>query len=279
MPGRTRRGSAAATTKPKKLVLGFAGLETVESAEALDATLTDLLSVEEGVEIEAVFPLTDDSIGVSSWTAFDALAAIDEVSIVAVTNEKGSAEDVEMHAAAVEAGADLIPLGDDAAAVAVADYLVKAKAEGADAKLIVFLMKEPEGEEDPGAQYAALESADGGGVPLYNICDAMDKITFGDSETPAAEEAAPASDVAPTTEEPARRRRRGAAAPAAEAEVKEEPKKATRGRRRAAEATPDEAQQELPIASGTAVAMNTGADEILDLLAELIATKVAAKIK
>lgn len=278
MPPRTRRASAA--TAEKSLVLGFVGMEDLD-ATIIEATLQDLVgTVEEGTTVTAVFPLVNDFVGDGLWVTFDQLAETEGLKLVVVTNQDGSDDDKEMHATASDPklSAVIVPMGDDKPPVTVADELVKAKAAGADAKLLVFLVKEPaEGEEDPGAQYAAVEAAWGGGVEIFNIADAMDPIQLGDTnEAPAAEPEPPAA--------PPARRRRGAAAaeekPAA-TEAPAEPAPPARRRRGAAaaeEAPADEAQQTLPIESAVAEGIMLTSDVLIDLLADLIATKVVEKL-
>lgn len=283
MPPR-RRAAAAASTPDKSgtLALGFVGTGVIEQNE-IEATLNDLFATEGSNKIECYFALTDDAIGVAetpgSYAAFQYTVATaeqvaeGELLVYAVTYDGGNPDDKALHAEAVECNVPTIPIGDQAA-VTVVDQLVKAKAAGADARLVVFWVTEEDDTADTGAQYAALESAGQAGIDSFNACNAMDDLNLGrpDDEPVSAP---------PTSAAEAPRRGRGRpradAAPAAEAAAAEE-KPPTRTRRTRAAAPADEAQAQLPLSNGHADLSDEGVGDIIGAFARIIAKEVVAQL-
>lgn len=281
MPPR-RRAAAAASTPDKSgtLALGFVGTGVIEQNE-VEATLNDLFATEGINKVECYFALTDDAIGVAetpgSYAAFQyAVATAEQAAdgdlvVSAVTYDGGNADDKALHAEAVESNVTTIPIGDQAS-VTVVDELVKAKAAGADARLVVFWVTEENDTDDTGAQYAALESAGQAGIDSFNACNGMDDLNLGQPDA----EAAPAAPE-PPAEAPrrGRGRPRADAAPAAGAAPAEE-KPPTRTRRTRAAAPPDEAQAQLPLSNGHADLSDAGVGDIIGAFARIVAKEVVA---
>lgn len=223
--------------------------------EEVEASFNDLFQTAKIESVEVIFALTDDAVGDGLWSAYEYVALnakAGELSAAAVTYADGNTEDKGLHGDAEDKKVRIIPIGDQAA-VTVADELIKAKAAGAETVLVAFWVPEDPNDldADPGAQYAALETAIQGGVEAYNICKAMDPLFLGDegdAEKPAAEPEAPART----------RRSRTAAPPADEApaaETKEEaPPRRRRGAAKAADTPPagaDEAQNTPAVLEGS----------------------------
>lgn len=290
MPPRRRAASAASTPdKSGTLALGIVGTGVLDTNE-IEATLNDLFDTKGISKVECYFALTDDGIGTAetpgAYAAFQYVvsaaeqAGEGELTVYAVTYQGGNADDKALHEEAVESKVAVVPIVDQAA-VTVVDQLAKAKAAGADARLLVFWVTEEDETADTGAQYAALESAAQAGIDAFNICNGMDDMNLGQ---PEAEEA-PAPEPEAEAEAPrrGRGRPRAAAAPEPEAAAVEEEKPPTRTRRAraSAPAEADEAQQVLPLATsnGTADLSDAGVGDIIGAFAKIIAKEVVALLK
>lgn len=290
VPPRGRsRPSSTKSDASKTLVVGIIGTGKIEDEE-VDAILNDLYNSPDVTKVDVIVALTDDAVGDGSWSAFESVASNvkdGELTLAAVTNEKGNKDDVAMHEDAVERGARIIPVG-DSSAVTVADELVKAARDGAQALLVAFWVNDDdlESPEQDGGQYAAVETAVQGGVKAKNALDAMDGIFAAKADILLGDDQG--EETAPPAEEEAPRRGRGrpraSAAeepPAEDKPADEKPPTRRRGRPTNAEKAAREAaaveQPELPPADEAQSTQFEGAG-IFDELAKAIARHLAAEL-
>lgn len=283
MPPRARRANAAADLS-NTLVLGIIGIGDIGEDEGDDreirAILDDLLGADGVSKAEIIFAATGEGMGDGGWKAWQYIEKNlnADLAIAAVIKEKGDADDEALLGSAEDAKARQVKVaGDDLSAIVVVDELAKARAAGADARLLVFLVTDEDPDVDSGGQYAAIEAAVQAGIKAFDITNAMDVIDIGTPEPEQAPEPPPA-------DPPKRGRGRpSAASKAAEAAARtttaepaeeERPPTRTRGREKAT------AGIEAQDTASAAVAGNDAAvGSILDLFAEMVARKVAELLK
>lgn len=292
MPPRGRsRPTSTKSDLSKTLVVGIIGTGKIADEE-VDAILNDLYSSPDVEKVDVIVALTDDALGDGSWSAFEAVASNvkdGELTLSAVTNEKGSKDDVDLHKdAASRDKVTIIPMV-DSAAVTVADELVKAARDGAQTLMVAFWVNEDdlENPEKDGGQYAAVETAAQGGVKSKNALDAMDGI-FNEradillGEDQGEDQGAPEPDAEPETPRRGRGRPRSSdAEPAAEAAADEKPPARRRGRPTNAEKAAREAaavdQPELPAADEAQSTSTEGAG-LFQMFAKEVARELAKEL-